>query len=125
MNRVRRSGTSAELRVRQILSSFGARYRVNVRDARGRTDIANRRRGKAILVHGCFWHAHDGCRRASIPKSNVMFWTKKLEENKARDQRKVESLAASGFQVMIVWECELDDEDMPSRLRSFWFREPR
>lgn len=122
MKRVRRQGTGAESTVRRTLTRIGARYRVNVPGLPGSPDIANRRRRKAIFVHGCFWHHHDACGRGRTPTRNREFWKEKLERNVERDRCKVEQLAALGFDVLTVWECELGDPDaLERRLREYWF----
>jgi len=64
-----------------------------------------------MFVHGCFWHAHPGCPKASIPKSNRKFWIDKFMANRERDNRKIAELQALGFDVIVVWECELKDAD--------------
>jgi len=119
MKRVRQEGTAPELRVRKALTSIGARYRVNVRGLPGRPDIANRKRRKAIFVHGCFWHFHSECGRGQIPTRNRDFWEGKLRANRARDDAKREALKSSGFKVLIVWECELEEAELIARLRDF------
>jgi DNA mismatch endonuclease, patch repair protein len=63
-----------------------------------------------ILVHGCFWHRHDGCRDASMPNTKIVFWRNKFAENVIRDSKKTAALRALGWKVLIVWECELRDE---------------
>lgn len=124
MKRVRREGTEPELAVRKLLHSAGGRYRLNVEDLPGSPDIANKSRAKAIFVHGCFWHFHEGCDRASIPDRNSGYWRQKFKGNRERDQRKREALNAEGFDVLVVWECELEDPwSLRDRLRSFWFNE--
>jgi len=122
MKRVRQRDTEPEWAVRRSLWSIGARYRVNVRGLPGSPDVANRARRKAIFVHGCFWHFHEGCDRGRLPKRNRAFWKKKLEGNRARDASKVEQLGALGFDVLTLWECELADEALLSRLHDFWFQ---
>jgi DNA mismatch endonuclease (patch repair protein) len=121
MSRVRQSGTSAELRLRALLTAAGARYRLNVRDLPGRPDAANRSRRKAVFVHGCFWHGHPGCPKSGLPRSNRDFWEAKILGNVERDHRKEVALRGAGFQVMVVWECELGSPTLVDRLRSFWF----
>ena len=121
MGRVRQSGTAAEMAVRRILFRLGARYRVNVRGLPGRPDVANKGRKKALFVHGCFWHHHKGCERARVPSRNERFWAKKFAANAARDRRNVQALMSRGFQVLVVWECELDQpEILRARLAAFW-----
>lgn len=121
MASVRQEGTSAELRVRELLHGLGFRYRLNVENLPGKPDIANKWRKKAIFVHGCFWHHHEGCHRATVPKRNAAFWRKKFTENSERDLSKIQALAIRGFDVLVVWECELDDPGvLKRRLRDFW-----
>lgn len=122
MKRVRSEGTEPELAVRKLLYSAGGRYRVNVEDLPGSPDIANKSRSKAIYVHGCFWHFHRGCNRASIPERNSEYWRQKFERNRERDRRKREELTDKGFDVLVVWECELESpRSLLDRLRTFWF----
>ena len=122
MKRVRRERTSPEQKVCKLLWSLGARYRRNVSDLPGTPDVANKSRRKAVFVHGCFWHFHDGCRSGRVPHRNRSFWATKLEGNRQRDRRKLRSLRALGYDVLVVWECEIAcAEELRQRLRSFWF----
>jgi DNA mismatch endonuclease (patch repair protein) len=122
MKRVRQRGTPAELVVRELLRSVGAHYRVNVRGLPGSPDIANKRRRKAIFVHGCFWHYHVECGRGRVPQTNNEFWLEKLCANVARDHRKVEALKAEGFDVLVVWECQtVNPHALREELQAFWF----
>jgi DNA mismatch endonuclease (patch repair protein) len=110
MSRVRQRGTATELMVAAILRSLRASYRLNVRTLPGSPDFANQTRKWAVFVHGCFWHQHPGCGRATIPKSNRRFWREKFVANRARDQRAIRELRRWGYRVMVVWECEVADE---------------
>jgi DNA mismatch endonuclease Vsr len=114
MGRVRQRGTAAELVVAKSLRSLGASYRVNVRTLPGSPDFANRTRKWAVFVHGCFWHQHVGCKRATVPKSNKRFWREKFAANRIRDRRAVLDLKRAGYQVAVIWECEIGDD---SRVR--------
>ena len=118
--RIRQKDTAPELRVRALLRLVGRRYRLSNRDLPGSPDIANRSERWALFVHGCFWHAHRGCRRASVPKRNSEFWQAKFDANRARDMRVTRALKKLGFRVEIVWACELDDkpEEVLRRLRA-------
>ena len=91
-----------------MLRSVGVAYRKNVRGLPGSPDFANRSRRWAIFVQGCFWHAHRGCRRATKPKSNSLFWSEKFARNRARDAKAIVLLRRQGFRVVVVWECEID-----------------
>ena len=110
MRAVRRRDTSAELRVRRLLYGLGVRYRVCQRNLPGTPDISNRAKRWCVFVHGCFWHGHDSCVFARLPKTNVSWWTAKIDANKARDRRKAATLRARGFLVIVVWECQSRDE---------------
>lgn len=106
MRAVRRSGTSAEIVVADVLRSLGVVYRRNVRSLPGSPDFANKKRRWAIFVNGCFWHHHTNCRRATVPKTNPGFWRSKFEDNRARDARAARALRSAGYRVAVVWECE-------------------
>lgn len=115
MKRVRQSGTPAELVVAEACRSLGLSYRLNVRSLPGSPDLANKTRRWAIFVNGCYWHHHTGCTRGTVPKRNREFWTEKFQGNRRRDAAKIRQLRASGFRVLLVWECEVADE---ARLRA-------
>ncbi|WP_395317221.1 very short patch repair endonuclease [Variovorax sp. UC74_104] len=120
MARVRGRDTKPELVVRRLLHSRGYRYRLHDKKLPGSPDLVFPRKRKVIFVHGCFWHRHEGCRLARMPKSRIDFWSTKLNGNQARDQRKLAALAQQGWSAMIVWECELRDlEALASRLEGF------
>ena len=88
---------------------MGLRYRLHRKDLPGSPDLVFLRLKKVIFVHGCFWHRHPGCRFAYTPKSNTPFWVGKLEGNMRRDALTLTALDALGWQVLIVWECEVSD----------------
>jgi DNA mismatch endonuclease (patch repair protein) len=109
MRRVKGRGTGPELKVRRVLWSLGARYRLNRKDLPGSPDLALAGRRLAIFVHGCFWHGHDCARGARVPKANREYWLGKVARNRARDARASAALAEAGWRVETVWECELKD----------------
>lgn len=111
MSKVRQSGTSPELIARRLLHSCGFRFRVKARDLPGSPDIVSRSGKWAIFVHGCFWHAHEGCYLWTIPKSNEGFWSKKFFDNRQRDERKAKELQQLGYYVLTLWQCELANEE--------------
>lgn len=122
MGRVRGKDTKPELVVRRMLHAMGYRYRLHAKDLPGRPDIAFRGRKKAIFVHGCFWHRHPDptCKLSRLPKTRLDFWLPKLEGNRKRDETNVERLEAMGWDVLLVWECELGDrEQVKNKLRAF------
>jgi len=125
MKRVRRRDTTAEISVRVLLRELGIHYRLNVANLPGKPDIAHKGKKKAIFVHGCFWHFHEMCGRGKLPRRNRAFWRDKLEGNRLRDERKTAELMAVGFDVLVVWECELKDPlTLSTRLEDFWHSTP-
>ena len=120
MARVGSADTAPELAVRKLLHRLGYRFRLHRRDLPGRPDICFPGRKKAIFVHGCFWHRHEGCRRTTTPGTRRSFWTEKFRDNVARDRSNLHDLAALGWSVLVVWECETaDPETLASRLVGF------
>ena len=107
MSRIRSKDTKPEILVRKGLHARGFRFRLQDRKLPGRPDIVLPKYGVAIMVNGCFWHGHKGCRYATKPKSNIEFWETKIARNKHRDEVTYAHLEALGWTVIIVWECEL------------------
>ena len=93
MAKVRQSGTKPEITVRKLIHAAGFRFRVKAKDLPETPDIVNRSARWAIFVHGCFWHAHEGCRWWKIPQKNSEFWKRKFTANRARDERNVRKIA--------------------------------
>lgn len=120
MRAVRSKDTKIELVVRKLAHSMGFRFRVNVKDLPGKPDLAIKSRKKAIFVHGCFWHRHLGCKRASTPVSNQDYWIKKFSLNVERDRRIMQSYADMGWTPLVIWECEVvDAESLKRRLATY------
>lgn len=109
MRAVGQKHTKPEMAVRRMLHALGYRFRVQRRDLPGSPDIVLPKYKTAIFVHGCFWHRHPGCKKATMPKTRMSFWTEKFGRNVVRDQEKEASLRGMGWQVLIVWECESKD----------------
>ena len=107
MSRIAGKDTKPEELVRRYLFSKGFRYRKNVRKLPGSPDLLLPKYRTVIFVNCCFWHGHDGCKYFVWPKSNVEFWRQKIETNISRDQRKETQLRDMGWNVLVVWECEL------------------
>lgn len=105
MARILSKNTKPELVVRSLLHGLGYRYVLHDRRLPGAPDLVFPARRKVVFVHGCFWHRHD-CGRGFRPSSNSAFWETKLEGNKARDQRHKAALLATGWDVLVIWECE-------------------
>lgn len=117
---VRGKDTKPELLVRRLVHGLGYRYRLHRRDLPGTPDLVFPGRGKVIMVHGCFWHRHEGCALARLPKSRGDFWLPKLTTNAERDARNTRALRRLGWGVMTIWECQLrDTAALASRIRRF------
>lgn len=104
---IRGKNTTPEVRLRKALHGAGLRFRLHSAKLPGRPDIVLPRFHAAIFVHGCFWHRHEGCRNASVPKSNAAFWAEKFARNVARDAMNLAGLKEIGWRVAIVWECAI------------------
>jgi DNA mismatch endonuclease (patch repair protein) len=107
MSRIRSKHTAPEVIVRKIVHRMGFRYRLHVRHLPGKPDLVFRRMKKIIEVRGCFWHQHVGCVDSHLPKSRTDYWTPKLNRNVERDKTNNKELKKLGWQVLIVWDCEL------------------
>lgn len=115
LGQVRQTDTKPERLVRAALRELGHHYRVRNRDLPGSPDIANRKRRWAIFVHGCYWHRHDGCNKATTPKRNRQFWLDKFEANRTRDARAIEALSILGYASLVLWECEASQPELLRR----------
>ena len=115
MSRVKAKGTKPELNVRRLAHGLGYRYRLHRRDLPGSPDLVFPGRRKALFVHGCFWHRHQGCRKTTMPKTRAMFWRRKFDDNVRRDERVIAALRDLGWDVLVVWECETSDENLLRR----------
>jgi DNA mismatch endonuclease, patch repair protein len=119
MARVKSKDTTPEKALRRLLTGLGARYRLHRKDLPGNPDVVMPGRRLAFFVHGCFWHGHDCARGSRVPKANRDYWLAKVARNVARDARSIEALAAAGWRVEVVWECDFKDEvGLTARLRS-------
>ena len=111
MSAIRGKDTKPELQVRSLLHRMGFRFRLHVAGLPGSPDIVLPRHRSVVLVNGCFWHHHPGCKYAYTPASRREFWQAKFSENEARDAKVVDQLSEAGWKVVVVWECELRDVD--------------
>jgi len=110
MGRIKGKNTKPEMILRSQLFKRGFRFRVNKKDLPGKPDIVLPKYRTAIFVHGCFWHYHKDCREGRIPSTNTKFWKEKLERNIAKDEKNVEALKNKGWNVVVVWECEIENK---------------
>lgn len=109
MSRIRSRDTRPEKLVRSILHRMGYRFRLHRRDLPGSPDIVMHKYRVIVLVHGCYWHRHPDCRYASTPKTNSDFWESKFQRTVERDRQQQDQLRRLGWNVIIVWECEIKD----------------
>ncbi len=112
MSKIRSKDTKPERVVRSALHKLGFRFRIHKKDLPGKPDIVLSKYQTVIFVHGCFWHYHQDCREGRIPSTNSHFWKEKLEKNVAKDQRHQLALKALGWRVIVVWECELNTQEL-------------
>ena len=120
MAQVKGKDTGPEKAVRSLLHSMGYRFRLQRKDLPGKPDVVLSKFKTALFVHGCFWHRHPGCKRATMPTSNIDYWNRKFTRTVTRDARNQKALDSLGWRVLIIWECELKDLDaLQDKLKSF------
>lgn len=122
MAKIRSRDTSPELRVRKAAHAAGLRFRLHRRDLPGTPDLILPRHRLAIFVHGCFWHRHPGCRRASLPATRTEFWEAKFARNVERDRTAMAALSDLGWLTLVIWEC---DTHNPASISSLILRQCR
>lgn len=123
MAAIRSKDTKPEVYFRKLLFAMGYRYSLNSKTVPGHPDLYMRKYNTAIFVHGCFWHRHEGCKYAYMPKSRVEFWQKKFGANRKRDDTVQKELNEKGIRYIVIWECTIRqmirDEDMQERIISY------
>jgi DNA mismatch endonuclease (patch repair protein) len=123
MSAVRPLDTAPERIVRRLLTELGCRYRLHRYDLPGRPDVVMPGRRRLVFVHGCFWHRHAGCPRATMPARNEELWRDKFQRTKRRDALHRRDLEAAGWKVLVVWECETSDPGRLSRRLREWLHD--
>lgn len=118
MSRIRGKHTTPELFVRRTAHSLGLRYRLHRKDLPGTPDLIFPKHRTVVFVHGCFWHRHAACKKASTPKSNLEYWQYKFKENVVRDSRNIMDLHTAGWRIIVIWECEIKSGDALRKIRS-------
>ncbi len=111
MSRIKGKNTKPEMLVRRFLHAQGFRYRLHVKDLPGKPDIVLPKYKTVIFVHGCFWHGHEGCKLNRIPNKNQDYWIPKITGNKLRDDMNCNLLKKIAWNVLIVWECEINSKN--------------
>lgn len=120
MSRVGGKNTKSEFVVRSLLHHLGYRFRLHRNDLPGKPDIILPKYKKAIFVHGCFWHGHANCKRSKRPTTNIKFWSEKLDKNMERDKTSVANLKELGWNVLVIWTCEMNNKDkLTNKLLTF------
>jgi DNA mismatch endonuclease, patch repair protein len=119
MARVGARNTTPEVRVRKAAHKLGLRFRLHKKDLPGTPDLVFPKLHTAVFVHGCFWHRHNGCKKASHPKSRIDYWHAKFNRNIERDRKAVADLIALGWKVAVIWECQTKDAvELSHRIRN-------
>ncbi|MGH6850586.1 MAG: very short patch repair endonuclease [Methylocella sp.] len=121
MARIKGKNTGPELRARKVAHAMGLRFRLHRAGLPGKPDLVFPRWRIALFVHGCFWHQHAGCPRASFPKSRTEYWERKLRKNVERDPLVFAALKALGWRVVVIWECETNDPGYLARMLRKYF----
>lgn len=121
MSRIRSTNSKPETMVRKFLFSKGLRYRKNVKTLPGKPDIVLKKYKTVVFVNGCFWHGHENCKYFVMPKSNTDFWDEKISKNIVRDNATYQTLTELGWNVIIVWECELKKDKRENTLEYLYY----
>ena len=125
MSRIRSNDTTPELVVRSFLFRNGFRFRLHVKDLPGHPDIVLPKYRTVVEGRGCFWHRHPGCRQATMPSTNVEFWREKFKRNVDRDRNTEKQLKELGWNLIVVWECELKSNRFLNSLPSLIYNKAR
>lgn len=115
MRAVHSTGTGAEQKCEKLLRALKIRFSKHSATLPGRPDFILRGARLVLFVHGCFWHAHQGCKNAALPSSNIDYWTRKIQRNRRRDRRVRDELRRAGWHTAVMWECRLKDDDSAAR----------
>ena len=108
MSRIRSGNTKPEMQLRSLLHKAGFRFRLHAKSLPGTPDIVMKKHRAVVMVQGCFWHRHSGCRNSTMPSTRPEFWEAKFADTVARDKRNHDALTALGWRVITVWECQLE-----------------
>ena len=124
MSSIGSTNTKPEMCVRRLLHRMGYRYRIHAKDLSGRPDIVFRSKKRVIFVNGCFWHFHHKCKsKKRLPASRISFWKSKLTRNRARDQKNHSDLRKNGWKVLVIWECDLKNDERLCRILTTFMKD--
>ena len=118
MSRIRAKNTKPEVFVRSMLHRMGYRFRIHLKGLPGKPDIVLPKYHTAIFVHGCFWHGHEDCKDFAPPKTRTEWWLNKINGNKKKDTENIAQLDRQGWQVIIIWECELTPDKWENTIKT-------
>ncbi len=121
MSKIRSTNSKPEEIVRKYLFSKGLRYRKNLSELPGKPDIVLAKYKTIVFVNGCFWHGHQGCRYFVMPKSHTEYWNEKIDRNIKRDKFVYRQLTEMGWNVIVVWECELKNTNRENTLKYLYY----
>ena len=118
MSRIKGKNTKPEMLVRKFLHKNGFRYRLHVKDLPGKPDIVLPKYKTVIFVHGCFWHGHEGCAKATLPTTRREWWEAKINGNIRNDDNAITALKAAGWNVIVVWQCDISKKQLQFTLEN-------
>jgi DNA mismatch endonuclease, patch repair protein len=124
MSKIKGKDTKPEIVVRKFLHANGFRYRLHVKNLPGKPDIVLPKYRAVIFVHGCFWHGHEGCKKAELPRTKTEWWKNKIDGNVENDKKAFKSLIEQGWKVAEVWGCTLGSatkEQALNKLQAFLY----
>lgn len=107
MSKIGPKDSKPELFVRSMIHRMGYRFRLHRKDLPGTPDLVFPKYNSVIFIHGCYWHGHKNCKKASIPETNTKFWKNKIQKNKERDKTNINELKKLGWDVLVIWQCEI------------------
>ncbi len=116
MSRIKGKNTKPELLVRRFLHARGFRYRLHVKNLPGKPDIVLPKYKTVIFVNGCFWHGHEGCKKAALPKTRTEWWTNKINTNIFNDVKALKELKDENWKAINIWTCELNKKSIENQL---------
>jgi len=123
MSKIRGQNTKPEELVRKFLFSKGFRYRINDKRYPGTPDIVLPKYRMIIFVNGCFWHGHENCKAAKLPKTNLQTWKRKILDNISRDEKNIAKLKKEGWKIIIIWQCEIKNKNNREKRLELLFNE--
>lgn len=125
MSHIRGRDTKPELIIRSWLHRHGYRFRIQCGHLPGKPDIVLKKHKLIIFVNGCYWHRHPGCKYTTTPATNAAFWEEKFTQNVERDKRNIEKLEGSGWNVLVIWECQVKDGSFEEILKNYFAEHSR